>query len=59
MIISGNHYILDALGAVGVVLMSTVIVTAYTWWRQGGEPLGVVVRQLHGLRLPNSPYHTA
>ena len=59
VIISGNHYILDALGAVGVVLTSTVIVTAYTWWRQGGEPLGVVVRQLHGLRLPNSPYHTA
>jgi hypothetical protein len=56
VIITGNHYILDALGAVGVVLTSTVLVTLYTWWRQGGESLGAVVGHLHALRLPDAPY---
>ncbi len=57
VIITGNHYILDVLGAVGVVLASGALVTLYTWWRQGDESLGAIVRRLHGLRLPGSPYH--
>jgi hypothetical protein len=56
VIITGNHYLLDALGAIGVVTASTVIVTLYTWWRQRGESLGDVLRRLNTQRMPHAPY---
>ncbi len=58
VIITGNHYLLDALGAIGVVLASGVLVTLYTWWRQGGDSFIAFVGHLHALRLPGAP-HTA
>jgi len=59
VIITGNHYVLDALCAVCVVLTSVVLVTLYTWWRQGDQSFGAVLRRLNAARLPGSSYHGA
>jgi hypothetical protein len=55
VIVTGNHYISDGLGALAVLMLAFTLSIAFEWWRSADESLGQVVRRLHS--LCRSPRH--
>jgi hypothetical protein len=54
VIVTGNHYVSDALGAVGVVAIACAGSVLIEWRISGASSLGAVVRTLHQQRRPSS-----
>lgn len=50
VVVSGNHYIMDAVGAVGVLAVAVVLSLLYFWWSSRAPSLWVVLRRLQSLR---------
>jgi hypothetical protein len=52
VIVTGNHYLVDSLGALATVGLATLLAMLVAWRAMGAASLGAAVRHLHGLRLP-------
>jgi hypothetical protein len=52
VIVTGNHYLLDGLGALAVVSFAAVCSVMVAWRGAGKQSLGLVLRRLHALRRP-------
>jgi membrane-associated phospholipid phosphatase len=50
VIVTGNHYLLDGLGALAVVCLATVLAVLVAWRRTRAASLPQALRSLHGLR---------
>jgi membrane-associated phospholipid phosphatase len=55
VVVTGNHYIVDGLGAVGVVCCAVVLAVLIEWRRAADRSLLGVLGRLHALRQPTQP----
>jgi hypothetical protein len=51
VVITGNHYIMDAVGAAGILVLATVLALLYAWWRAGWGSFQALVRDLNDRRF--------
>jgi hypothetical protein len=50
VIVTGNHYVADGLGAAAVLVVATAFALGIEWWHSEERTLRTVLRRLHELR---------
>jgi hypothetical protein len=50
VIVTGNHYVADGLGALAALGVATTVALSIEWWRSEEQSLITVIRRLNGLR---------
>jgi membrane-associated phospholipid phosphatase len=58
VVVTGNHYLMDAVGAVGCLIGAVVLASLYAWLRSGRRSPAVLYRQFRRMRY-GSPARSA
>jgi membrane-associated phospholipid phosphatase len=59
VVITGNHYIMDAVGAAVIVLLAIGAALLYAWWRAGWGSFAMLLRRLHDMRFDRAIWTAA
>jgi hypothetical protein len=59
VVVTGNHYLMDAVGALGCLISAVVLASLYAWLRSGRRSPSVLYRQLRRSRYSSRGRHVA